>query len=576
MPALLILTILLPFLGGLVLFAGGSALDRNRARSLALGTVLATLVAGLPLFVQFDNTVSGPQFALGKAAAWGISWIGTPDIRLAFGLDGLSIGLFTLTNLLMISAVCASWEAIKDRAPLHYALLLFLHSGLLGLFASLDVVLFYIFFEFTLIPLFFLVGIFGGPERRKASVTLFIYTVVGGMLTLMGVILLVALNAQYGAAHKLTFSMPELTDSLRAMTWQPWASESFWGWQTLIFLLLFAGFAIKVPLFPFHSWLPLAHVEAPTAGSILLAGVLLKVGGYGLMRFNLAMTPIGAKVLFPVLAILSVTGAIYGALAALAQKDIKRLVAYSSVSHMGIICLGLFALNATGIAGGTIQMINHGLTTGALFACVGVIYERYHTRDMSALGGLWNRMPKLAFFLIIASLGSIALPGMNGFVGEFPILVGMYATSPTAGILAGTSMILGAFYTLWMLQRVLFGPLREPGHGHGQHHGHTEHHAEAGHEHGHETHAHAAHGHDDHGHHGHKSIQIDPLGWHEVLGLAPLIVFIFVIGLRPGPFVDPMNPPVEKIAAGMIDLSHQKPVAAKGVSAPAAAPAAHH
>ena len=444
MPALLILTILLPFLGGLVLFAGGSALDRNRARSLALGTVLATLVAGLPLFVQFDNTVSGPQFALGKAAAWGISWIGTPDIRLAFGLDGLSIGLFTLTNLLMISAVCASWEAIK------------------------------------------------------------------------------------------------------------------------------------VPLFPFHSWLPLAHVEAPTAGSILLAGVLLKVGGYGLMRFNLAMTPIGAKVLFPVLAILSVTGAIYGALAALAQKDIKRLVAYSSVSHMGIICLGLFALNATGIAGGTIQMINHGLTTGALFACVGVIYERYHTRDMSALGGLWNRMPKLAFFLIIASLGSIALPGMNGFVGEFPILVGMYATSPTAGILAGTSMILGAFYTLWMLQRVLFGPLREPGHGHGQHHGHTEHHAEAGHEHGHETHAHAAHGHDDHGHHGHKSIQIDPLGWHEVLGLAPLIVFIFVIGLRPGPFVDPMNPPVEKIAAGMIDLSHQKPVAAKGVSAPAAAPAAHH
>ena len=563
MPLLLILTIMLPLVGAIVLFAGQAKMDRGTARNIALGVVLATLGIGLPLVFQFDNSVSGSQFAFGKAGSWGLPWIGTPDIRLAFGLDGISIGLFALTNLLMVTAVCASWESIKERAPLHYALLLFLQSGLLGLFASLDIVLFYIFFEFTLIPLFFLVGIFGGPERRRASVTLFIYTVVGGMLTLMGLILLVSLNAQYGAAHKLTFSIPDITDSLRQLKWQPWASESLMGWQTLIFLLLFAGFAIKVPLFPFHSWLPLAHVEAPTAGSILLAGVLLKVGGYGIIRFNLGMTPIGAKVLFPALAILAVTGAIYGALAALAQKDIKRLVAYSSVSHMGIICLGLFALNSTGIAGGTIQMINHGLTTGALFACVGVIYERYHTRDMSALGGLWNRMPKLAFFLMVASLGSIALPGMNGFVGEFPILVGMYATSPVAGILAGTSMILGAFYTLWMMQRVLFGPLREPGHGHGSDHGH----ADSAHAHS-DSHA----SHDDHGHHGEKAIQIDPLGWHEVLGLAPLIVFIFVIGLRPSPFVNPINPAVEKIAAGMIDVN-AKPLAVKA-AAPALQPSA--
>ena len=563
MPLLLILTIMLPLVGAIVLFAGQAKMDRGTARNIALGVVLATLGVGLPLVFQFDNSVSGPQFAFGKAGSWGLPWIGTPDIRLAFGLDGISVGLFALTNLLMVTAVCASWESIKERAPLHYALLLFLQSGLLGLFASLDIVLFYIFFEFTLIPLFFLVGIFGGPERRRASVTLFIYTVVGGMLTLMGLILLVSLNAQYGAAHKLSFSIPDITDSLRQLKWQPWASESLMGWQTLIFLLLFAGFAIKVPLFPFHSWLPLAHVEAPTAGSILLAGVLLKVGGYGIIRFNLGMTPIGAKVLFPALAILAVTGAIYGALAALAQKDIKRLVAYSSVSHMGIICLGLFALNSTGIAGGTIQMINHGLTTGALFACVGVIYERYHTRDMSALGGLWNRMPKLAFFLMVASLGSIALPGMNGFVGEFPILVGMYSTSPVAGILAGTSMILGAFYTLWMMQRVLFGPLREPGHGHGPDHGHAD-----------SAHAHSdSHtSHDDHGHHGEKAIQIDPLGWHEVLGLAPLIVFIFVIGLRPSPFVNPINPAVEKIAAGMIDVN-AKPLAVKA-AAPASQPSA--
>lgn len=566
MPSLLILTILLPLVGAIVLFAGQAKLDRGTARNIALGVVLATLVVGLPLVFQFDQSVSGPQFAFGKAGAWGLPWIGTPDIRLAFGLDGISIGLFVLTNLLMVSAVCASWESIQERVALHYALLLFLHSGLLGLFASLDIVLFYIFFEFTLIPLFFLVGIFGGPDRRRASVTLFIYTVVGGMLTLMGLILLVSLHAQYGPLHKLSFSIPDITEGLRQMRWEPWASESLLGWQTLIFILLFAGFAIKVPLFPFHSWLPLAHVEAPTAGSILLAGVLLKVGGYGIIRFNLGMTPVGAKVLFPLLAILAVTGAIYGALAALAQKDIKRLVAYSSVSHMGIICLGLFALNATGIAGGTIQMINHGLTTGALFACVGVIYERYHTRDMSALGGLWNRMPKLAFFLMVAALGSIALPGLNGFVGEFPILIGMYATSPVAGILAGTSMILGAFYTLWMVQRVLFGPLREPGHGH-----HVDH------EHVGSVEAHSGHGHDDHGHHAEHSIQIDPLGWHEVLGIAPLILFIFVIGLRPGPFVDPINPAVEKIAAGMVDV-RSKPLSAN-VKTPAAKasakPAAH-
>lgn len=562
MASLLILNILLPLAGGLVLFLGQSMFDRCTSRKLALGTVLVTFLLTLPLFFGFKAGELGPQFAFGQAGAWGFSWIGTPDIRLAFGLDGLSVGLFTLTNLLMITAVCASWESITERAPLHFALLLFLQSGLLGLFASLDVVLFYIFFEFTLIPLFFLVGIYGGPERRRASVTLFIYTVVGGMLTLMGVILLVAIHAQHSVGHQLTFSIPELSAGLRQLKWEPWASESFWGWQSLIFLLLFAGFAIKVPLFPFHSWLPLAHVEAPTAGSILLAGVLLKVGGYGLLRFNLGMTPVGARVLFPFLAVLAVAGAIYGALAALAQKDIKRLVAYSSVSHMGIICLGMFALNATGIAGGTIQMINHGLTTGALFACVGVIYERYHTREMAAMSGLWIRMPKLAFLLIIASLGSVALPGTNGFVGEFPILVGMYATSPIAGVLAGTSMVLGAFYTLWMLQRVLFGPLREPGHGHGPHHGQSDAH------HGHDSHAH---GHDDHGHGHSHEVQVDPLKWYEMLGLTPLIVMIFVIGLRPAPFMDPINPPVESIAAGMMDMK-TLPVTASTVAKPPAAP----
>lgn len=549
MAELLILTILLPMAAGIALLAGQKAFDRDFARKIALATVIATLFVGLPLHLRFDPSISGPQFAFGKTGSWGMPWIGSPDIRLAFGLDGLSLGLFSLTNLLMITAVCASWDSIRERVALHYALLLLLQGGLLGLFAALDVALFYVFFEFTLIPLFFLVGIYGGPDRRKASVTLFLYTIVGGMLTLMGVLLLVAIHAQHGPAQKLTFSIPELTEGLRSMKWDPWLSESLWGWQTLIFLLLFAGFAIKVPLFPFHSWLPLAHVEAPTAGSILLAGVLLKVGGYGLLRFNLGMTPIGAKVLFPFLATLSVAGAIYGALAALAQKDIKRLVAYSSVSHMGIICLGLFALNATGISGASIQMINHGLTTGALFACVGVVYERYHTRDMTALGGLWNRMPKLAFFLIVASLGSVALPGLNGFVGEFPILVGMYDTSPIAGALAATSMVLGAFYTFWMIQRVIFGPLREPGHGHGTH---LEPKSEA------ESAAHTHEHHDGHGdghHHDHGPVRVDPLKWHEILGLTPLVVFIVLIGIRPGYFTRPMNRPIEKMADALTTKS---------------------
>jgi len=549
MAELLILTILLPMAAGIALLAGQKAFDRDFARKIALATVISTLFVGLPLHLRFDPSISGPQFAFGKTGSWGMPWIGSPDIRLAFGLDGLSLGLFSLTNLLMITAVCASWDSIRERVALHYALLLLLQGGLLGLFAALDVALFYVFFEFTLIPLFFLVGIYGGPDRRKASVTLFLYTIVGGMLTLMGVLLLVAIHAQHGPAQKLTFSIPELTEGLRSMKWDPWLSESLSGWQTLIFLLLFAGFAIKVPLFPFHSWLPLAHVEAPTAGSILLAGVLLKVGGYGLLRFNLGMTPIGAKVLFPFLATLAVAGAIYGALAALAQKDIKRLVAYSSVSHMGIICLGLFALNATGISGASIQMINHGLKTGALFACVGVVYERYHTRDMTALGGLWNRMPKLAFFLIVASLGSVALPGLNGFVGEFPILVGMYDTSPVAGALAATSMVLGAFYTFWMIQRVIFGPLREPGHGHGTH---LEPKSEA------ESAAHTHEHHDGHGdghHHDHGPVRVDPLKWHEILGLTPLVVFIVLIGIRPGYFTRPMNRPIEKMADALTTKS---------------------
>jgi NADH-quinone oxidoreductase subunit M len=303
-------------------------------------------------------------------------------------------------------------------------------------------------------------------------------------------------------------------------------------------------------MFPFHTWLPLAHVEAPTAGSVILAGVLLKVGSYGLLRFNLGMTPLGAQACYPLIATLAVIGIIYGALAALAQTDVKRLVAYSSVSHMGFIVLGLFSFNRTGIEGAVIQMLNHGLTTGALFACVGVVYERYHTRSMDEMGGLWNRMPLLAFFFILAALGSAALPGLNGFVGEFPILAGAYQTSPPAATLGATGMILGAFYLLWMLRRLIFGPLREPsahdGHGYGQ-----------------------APANDLAGPHDHGHGSCPPMGWHEIAGLAPLMFLIVAIGVYPRPIFEQIQPAVNAVVQNIqiqIDRAREDALALRGIA----------
>ncbi|WP_165074235.1 complex I subunit 4 family protein [Paludisphaera rhizosphaerae] len=515
MAILLAVTVFLPLLGALALVLT-PGLDQGAARKIALGFTVATFAACLALLAGFESSVTTPQFAAGPdAGPYGWSWIGRPDVRFALGLDGISIWLFVLTGLLMITGVFASWESIKDRSPLYYAFLLSLETGLLGLFASLDVVLFYIFFEFTLIPLFFIIGLWGGPDRHRASVYFFLYTLAGSLLTLLGVIALVVVHMQYTPEHRLTFSIPELTQGLAALQWDEWYKTDSWASpQVAIFLLLLAGFAIKVPLFPFHTWLPLAHVEAPTAGSIVLAGVLLKVGSYGLLRFNMAMTPLGAQALFPLLATLCVAGIIYGALAALAQSDMKRLVAYSSVSHMGFIVLGMLAMNDTGLNGSVIQMVNHGLTTGALFACVGILYDRYHTREMGQLGGMWEKFPLLAFFFIFSSMGAAALPGLNGFVGEFPILSGMFAVSWKTAALATTGMVLGAFYLLLMIRRVIFGPLVEPG------------------------------GHDDHGH-GHA--EVPPIAWYEIAGLAPLMALILYIGLFPEPFFSRIRPAVEVV-----------------------------
>jgi NADH-quinone oxidoreductase subunit M len=545
MATLLVITVFLPIIGSvaLALIPRG---DGRTARWVALGVALATLAFSLILLAAFRPEVDGPQFSTKTDGGYGFSWAGNPadsvdspdrpDIRVAFGLDGLSLWLFMLTSLLMITAIFCSWESIKERAAAHFAFLLALETGLLGLFSSLDVILFYIFFEFTLIPLFFLIGIWGGPQRRRASVTFFLYTLAGSLLTLLGVIALVVVHYQFSEPQVLTFSIPELTRGLGTLQWVEWRHVDSWASpQVVIFLLLLAGFAIKVPMFPFHTWLPLAHVEAPTAGSVILAGVLLKVGTYGLLRFNLGMTPMGAVALFPLIATLAVIGIIYGALAALAQTDVKRLVAYSSVSHMGFIVLGLFSLNATGMDGAVIQMLNHGLTTGALFACVGVIYERYHTRSMEEMGGLWNRLPLLAFFFILASLGSAALPGLNGFVGEFPILVGAYAASPRAAVLAATGMVLGAYYLFLMLRQVIFGPLKEPT------------------------------GHDDHGkgkapagdEHTAPHVACPPVGWHEIAGLAPLMVLIVAIGVYPEPVFRRIQPAVREMITN-IDTQRER------------------
>jgi NADH-quinone oxidoreductase subunit M len=436
-----------------------------------------------------------------------------PDIQFALGVDGLSLWLIALSALLMIPAVLVSWEAVQDRPASFYALMLLLESGLIGVFAAQDIILFYVFFEFTLIPLFFMVGIWGGHDRRFAARRFFIYTLAGSVLTFLGLIFIVLSYWWMSGGQELTFSISRLTEGISLLTTIDRHAAEYWsGVSPWIFLALFAGFAIKVPLFPFHTWLPLAHVEAPTAGSVLLAGVLLKIGSYGFLRFALPLVPAGCWWAFDAVAILAVIGIIYGALLALAQDDIKKLVAYSSVSHMGFCLLGLFALNAVGITGGLLQMVNHGLSTGALFAIVGMLYERYHTRDIEAYGGMARQFPVMAFCLGVVAFSSIGLPGLNGFTGEILSVMGMFANNRLYASLGLTGIILGAWYMLWLVQRTFFGRLREPvleGHG-----------------------VHAAPG---------------DLNFREIAALAPILVLIVWIGVDPQFFIRRMEPSINQV-----------------------------
>ena len=561
MSGLLLVTILSPAIGGALI---GLAARQGRAavRVSALVTTLITLVLAIVLIAHFPFPVAGAQAPAdsggGAFAGSSIAWLGAGsaiDIRFSVALDGLSVWLFGLSALLTFTAVLVSWESIEERAAGFYSLLLLLETGMLGVFAARDIILFYVFFEFTLIPLFFLIGIWGSEERRHAAIKFFLFTFAGSILTFLGLLTIVLWQYTNSPGHVLTFSIPELTKQVAA---HPIPNDAAHGYmQLLVFLALFAGFAIKVPLVPLHTWLPLAHTQAPAAGSVLLAGVLLKIGCYGFLRFNLPMLPAAAAICLPWLLWLAVIGIVYGALLALAQTDMKRLVACSSVSHLGFCMLGIFALNPLGLQGGVLQMINHGVSTGALFALVGMIYERYHTRKIADLGGLARRLPRLAFFFVLFTLSSIGLPGMNGFVGEFSILIGMFQRGfmetpaglgwqlVVVAVLAVSGVVLGAWYMLWLVQRILFGPLREPMH--------------AGNSHS------AA--------HGHAAAPIRDLNFREVLALLPLAALVFWIGLAPNLFLQPVGPAVDHLA-GPIDRHFQSDyagnpqVAAEADSAP--------
>jgi NADH-quinone oxidoreductase subunit M len=546
----LLFTIFLPLAGAVLVWLLGTA-GRTDVRQSALVTSLVTLALAVYLIVEYRQPVEGDAFA-----ASDFLWLGGSDaavnIHFSLGLDGLGLWLFGLSALLTVTSVLVSWEAITDRPATFYALLLVLETGMLGVFAARDIILFYIFFEFTLLPLFFLIGIWGSEERRYAAVKFFLFTLAGSLLTFLA-LLAIVLWHRYETGT-LTFLIAELTEGLKQ---HPVPNDYAHGYlQLLIFLGLFAGFAIKVPLFPLHTWLPLAHVQAPTAGSVILAGVLLKIGCYGFLRFSLPMLPEATAQCMPWILWLSVCGILYGALVALAQSDIKRLIAYSSVSHLGFCMLGIFVFNPLGLQGGTLQMINHGLSTGGLFAVVGMIYERYHTRQIADLGGLARRMPLLSFFFVLLTFSSIGLPGLNGFAGEFLLLNGAFqrgwSGAPEAlgsqllwiAILSTLGVVLGAWYMLYLVQRVFFGPLKEPMH---QEHGHALPH----------THA-PTHG----GSHNSAHAQLPPgpvdMRPREVLALAPLVVFIFWIGLYPKFFLDYLAPAVDPLGRDVVQHIYEE------------------
>jgi NADH-quinone oxidoreductase subunit M len=429
----------------------GLGLSDRVWRGTSLVSSLAGLGLALELWARFDPTAGGLQFV--ERAPW----IPEYGIHYFLGIDGISLFLVVLTAFLLPVTLLAAWNDIGERVKHFVFFMQALQTGMLGSFLALNLFLFYMFWEFTLIPMYFVIGMWGGPRRLYATVKFFIYTMVGSLPMLVGLLVVYYLHFQQFGALSFDYyavdGVPGILDTLipTAGTW--------WQTQTWLFAAFALAFAIKVPMFPFHTWLPDAHVEAPTAGSVVLAGVLLKLGTYGFVRYAMPLFPVAVVELAPVILALSVVGIVYGALVAMVQSDVKKLVAYSSVSHLGFVMLGLWALNAQGISGAVLQMVNHGISTGALFLLVGMLYERRHTREIAAFGGLAQRMPAYTAFFLITTFSSIGLPLLNGFVGEFLILLGAFGSAPWFTTLATSGVVLGAAYMLWMVRRVFFGPL---------------------------------------------------------------------------------------------------------------------
>lgn len=433
-PLLSVITFL-PLAGVLIILAirGEREIVENNAKQMALWTSLFTFAFGVYMFMRFDGTSAEFQFVEHS------SWLKPFGINYHMGVDGISMYFVLLSVFLTPVCILSAWNAIKTRVKEFMCAFLVLESFMVGTFCALDSVLFYVFFEGVLIPMFLIIGVWGGPRRVYASYKFFLYTLLGSVLMLVG---LLALYAQTG-----TTDIPELMANPVA------GSMQYWLW-----LAFFASFAVKMPMWPVHTWLPDAHVEAPTAGSVILAGVLLKMGGYGFLRFSLPMLPEASAYFADMVFWLSVVAIIYTSLVALVQEDMKKLIAYSSVAHMGFVTLGIFSATTQGIEGGIFQMLSHGLISGALFLCVGVVYDRLHTRELSRYGGIVKNMPKYATVFMILMLGSVGLPGTSGFVGEFLILLGAFQVNTVVTAFAATGVILGAAYMLMLYRRVIFGP----------------------------------------------------------------------------------------------------------------------
>jgi NADH-quinone oxidoreductase subunit M len=482
----MILTVItfLPLLGAvMLLFFNKEAV--GLIRGWTLGVAAVNFLVSLPLWWRFDPTVGGMQFTQT------IKWIPSLGIEYALGIDGISLWLVLLTTFLTVICILSSWSVTKQVKGYMFFFLV-LETGMIGALVSLDLFLFYLFWEAMLIPMYFLIGVWGGKERIYAAVKFFIFTMVGSLLMLVAILALYWMNIRAGGAP--TFNVIELYKLNLP------ANVQFW-----MFAAFCLAFAIKVPMFPVHTWLPDAHTQAPTAGSVILAGVLLKMGCYGFLRFAMPLFPNAVHEFAPFMIALAVIGIIYGALVAMVQKDVKKLVAYSSVSHLGYVMLGIFALNPQGVTGGLYQSLNHGISTGALFLLVGVIYERRHTRDISEFGGLARVMPWYAAVFMVITMSSIGLPGLNGFVGEFLIMLGAFLASKPAAVFAASGVILAAGYMLWMYRRVFFGPLEKE--------------------------------------ENKKLSDLTGLEWGYLL---PMIVLAFWMGIYPGTFLSKMEPTVNQ------------------------------